>query len=512
MNLIEESYREKQEKPKKMMRVIIVFMVLLLIAIFVVIGVLYSIREKPLTSTINGEVNNQFAQMIQYKNDNVYVPIWQVAALLKYGVYKGQYNNASESDTQCYVTYIDGNEQLEAVDLTLGQNLIYKRDITSDDSNYETAELKYAIEAKDGELLINVLDLQEVFNTKYEYDQENNVMRLTTLPYLVSQYSKIALDKGYELEESYVNQKMILDGMMAVVSTSSKNVGIIDTEGNQLIEVKYSSLKYMPEIGDCIVSDNKGKYGVVSPRANKKTKIDVAYDGIDLVNKETGLYVVQQEKRYGIVNSNGEIKVPVDYDQIGIDISKFPENNIKNKYILIDNLIPVKKDKKWALSDKNGNKVTEFEFDGFGYTARSNKNAINLLEIPEYEVMVVCKDDKYGFINKQGQIINEYGIAFDDIYMIRDGGVYKYRASFNGTEYEVEKLLADVDVKVNSPSPTQNVTTNVQEQQTTEEQQVDSNQQQPADAQQADPNQQQPAQEQQPSQEQQVDPNQQQSV
>ena len=164
------------------------------------------------------------------------------------------------------------------------------------------------------------------------------------------------------------------------------------------------------------------------------------------------------------------------------------------------------------LSSNEKNKVTEFEFDGFGYTARSNKNAINLLEIPEYEVMVVCKDDKYGFINKQGQIINEYGIAFDDIYMIRDGGVYKYRASFNGTEYEVEKLLADVDVKVNSPSPTQNVTTNVQEQQTTEEQQVDSNQQQPADAQQADPNQQQPAQEQQPSQEQQVDPNQQQSV
>lgn len=512
MNLIEESYRERQEKPKKMMKVIIIFMVLLLIAIFIVIGVLYSIQEKPLTATIDGQASPQFAQIIQYQNDNVYVPIRQVASLLNYGVYKGQYNTASESDSQCYVTYLDGNEQLEAVDLTLGQKLVYKRDITSDDSNYETAELKYEIQAKNGELLINVLDLQEVFNTKYEYDQDNNVMRLSTLPYLVGQYGKIALDKGYELDESYINQKMILDGMMAVVSTTSKSEGIIDIQGNQLIEVKYSALKYLPEVGDCIVADSKSKYGVVSPNANKKTKIDVMYDGIDLVNKETGLYVVQQEKRYGIVNSNGEIRVPVDYDQIGIDISKFPENNIKNKYILLDNLIPVRLDKKWALSDRNGNKLTEFEFDGFGYTARSNKSAINLLEIPDYEVMVVVKDDKYGFINKQGQVINEYGISFDDIYMIRNGGKFEYKATFNGKEYDVSELLDDVDIKVSSPAPTQD-TTNPDQQQVDQNGQQQGQEQQQTDQgqQQADPNQQQTDPNgQQQNQEQPQDPNQQQ--
>ena len=43
------------------------------------------------------------------------------------------------------------------------------------------------------------------------------------------------------------------------------------------------------------------------------------------------------------------IIIHLDYDEIGIDITKFSDNDIKNKYILADNLIPVRKDEYWGF-------------------------------------------------------------------------------------------------------------------------------------------------------------------
>ena len=57
------------------------------------------------------------------------------------------------------------------------------------------------------------------------------------------------------------------------------------------------------------------------------------------------------------MGNDGNIVIHLEYDQIGIDNSKFSANNVTNKYLLYDKLIPVYQNRKWGLFDKTGNLV-----------------------------------------------------------------------------------------------------------------------------------------------------------
>ena len=97
--------------------------------------------------------------------------------------------------------------------------------------------------------------------------------------------------------------------------------------------------------------------------------------------------------------------------------------------MIANGLIPVRKDKTWALFDKNGNQLTDFEYDSFGYIASSNKDAINLLVIPDYDVIVACKNKKYTLINSSGKTI--FAALDDDIYMTISSGQKHYYMNNN---------------------------------------------------------------------------------
>ena len=161
-------------------------------------------------------------------------------------------------------------------------------------------------------------------------------------------------------------------------------------------------------------------------------KVQLLYDDLELIDKELGLYIAKKDDKYGIIDSNGNTKVHIEYDQIGIDNTRFEENDIKNKYLLDNGMIPVKKDELWGAFDKNGNTILGFDYQGFGYTAGSNKNAINLLIIPEYNVMVAHKNEKYTLINTEGkEICNP---ILDDVYMTISSGNKNYYMDFEGNK------------------------------------------------------------------------------
>ena len=95
-------------------------------------------------------------------------------------------------------------------------------------------------------------------------------------------------------------------------------------------------------------------------------------------------------------------------------------------------MIPVKKDELWGAFDKNGNQILGFDYQGFGYTAGSNKNAINLLIVPEYNVMIARKNEKYTLINTEGkEICNP---ILDDVYMTISSGKKNYYMDFEGNK------------------------------------------------------------------------------
>lgn len=438
MNLIEESFQTKEEKKKqkatKIVLGAIIFVVLIMVAIM---GYLMYIKSTTLTLTLDGAANEDLKNILLIQEDgNIYVPIKEFAKYMGYESYNGEYKGQIEEMSKCYA--INNNE---VVNFSLGSNKLYKLDLTVSNDKYDYVYTKNPIKAVDGDLCADIETLQKAFNISFQYEKEKNSITIYTMPYLVQWYNTKVLDYGYnEVSNVFANQKLVLENML-IVNKNGKH-GVIDVEGNVILEPKYENILYLPYIGDFLVKSN-GKVGIMSK--NNETKIQIMYDNIEVMDVDTGLYVVRKDNKYGVIDSKGNIKIHIENNEIGMNISRFEQNDIKNKYILVDNLIPVRKDNLWGLYDKTGNQVVEFKYNSFGYIASSNKNAMNLLVIPDYNVLVACKDGKYTLLNSVGQELFVAPVA-DDIYMTIDGGEKHYYITANNGIMDAEEYLDKIGV------------------------------------------------------------------
>lgn len=426
MNLIEENFQNKEEvKNKKITKILLVAIIMVIIIIVGIICYLMYLESSKLTFTLDGKINENIKSILVIEEDGkVYFPIKQVASYLNYESYNGDYTEKSEDISKCYV-----QSENEVANFVANSNKIYKLDLNQKNSNYEYVYLQEPVKTIDGVLYISEEGLEKAFNVTFQYKQKENEMYLLTMPYLVQLYATKVLDYGYtEISEEFTNQKAIMESMLIV---QKNKYGVIDLQGNTILEPKYDEITYFSQVGDFLVKNN-GKVGTMSKKG--ETKVEIIYDSIELMDKDVGLYLVKKDGKYGVLDLNGNIKIHIENSEIGMDISKFPKNNIKNKYLLVDNLIPVRQDKLWGLYDKNGNQVVEFKYDSFGYVASSNKNAFNLLIIPDYNVLVACKDKKYTLLNQSGEAL--FNTIADDIYMTISGGEKHYHISVNGKDLD----------------------------------------------------------------------------
>lgn len=433
MNLIEESFQKKEEKKRKRATKIIlgaiIFVVIIIIAI---ISYLVYIQSTVMRLTLNGQANEKLKNLLRFEEDGtIYAPIKEIANYLGYESFNGEYSEKSEQPSKCYVQ----NEN-EIANFELGQNKIYKLDLTAKNENYEYVYIKNPVKAIDGVLYISTEGLEKAFNISFQYEQEKNRITIYTLPFLYEHYASKVLDYGYtELDGVFANQKAILNNQL-VVSKNKKQFAVIGVDGTTILEPKYDNITYLVNTGDFLVENNK-KVGIIS--ASRETKVQLIYDSIQLMDSDAGLYVAEKDKKYGVIDIRGNIKIYIENDAVGMDVSKFAQNNIKNKYILADNLIPVRKDKFWGLYDKSGNQVTEYKYDSLGYIANSNKDALNLLVIPNYNVLVACKDKKYTLVNASGSEL--FATIADDIYMTISGGEKHYFITVNDQKIDAEQWM-----------------------------------------------------------------------
>ncbi len=451
MNIIEESFQNKQEKKKRRTtRIILVAIILVVLIIIAIIGYLMYIRSTTLQLTIDGQPNKKIKELLVFEDNGIiYAPIKEIASYFGYDSYNGEYSEKSEQQSKCYV-----QSENEIANFELGQNKIYKLDLTENDENYEYVYIKNPVKAINGVLYISTEGLEKAFNISFDYEKEKNRITIFTMPYLYQYYSSLALDYGYtEIDEKFVNQKSILENQIVVIKND--NYGLIKTDGTALLEPKYDNITYLTNTGDYLVETNE-KVGILS--ASGETKVQIAYDSIELMDSDAGLYVAEKDEKYGVLDSKGNTKIYIENDAIGIDVSNFAQNNIKNKYIFVDNLIPVQKDKHWALYDKTGKQLTDFKYDSLGYIVSNNKDATNLLVIPNYNVLVVCKDKKYTLINSTGSEL--FGTVADDIYMEISGGVRHYYIGVNDQRMDAEEWLKKNGISNNNSNNNNSANTN----------------------------------------------------
>lgn len=453
MNIIEESFKEKKKEknPKRVAHIILAFIVILIISIIGILIVMAYMENATLKVYLDGQINTKVKELLIIEEDGtVYVPIRDIAGYLGYISYSGDYTDTSEDKSKCYVQSED-----EVANFSLNSDKVYKLSTTSGGNN-SYFSMDKPVKAIEGKLYATLDGIQKAFNVTFSYDKETNRIVIYTMPYLIKYYANKILDYGYtEINSNFDNQKTILDGKLIVKKTK---YGVIDADtGETIVEPKYDNIQYLPTTGDFIISNGK-KMGLISKSGSMK--VELLYDKLQLMDSDYGLYLTQNEGKYGFIDSKGAIKLYCEYNEIGIDISRFAKNDIKSRYILLNRLIPVRKDKYWGLYDVNGQQVVDFIYDSFGYIASSNKDAINLLIIPDYNVLVVCKDKKYGLINSSGNEVNNTRPIFDDIYMTITSGEKHYYMNFNDKTYEALGYLDSVGVKVDNKTSNKNNTSN----------------------------------------------------
>ena len=467
MNIIDESFNEKKvnNKGKKASKIILALIILLVIGIIAVIATMSYIENSTLKLYIDGTRNDTVRDMLVFEGETIYVPIRDIASYLGYQSYNGDYTEKSEEKNKCYV---EGEN--EVATFSLNSNKIYKIETTSG-ATYQYFYAKKPVKSINGKLYISSDGIAEAFNVSFINETENNRIRIYTMPTLIKSYEQAILDYGYtQTSSSFNDQKSIFISRL-IVRKSQGQVGLIDLEGKVIAEAKYDDITYMPETGDFLVTSNK-KVGIMSK--DGALKVQIIYDDIDLMDKDAALYLAKRDDKYGILDVKGNIKLYMEYDQIGMDISSYAKNEIKSKYLLADNLIPVKKDGLWGLFNKSGKQIVDFQYDGFGYIATSNKDAFNLLVIPDYNVIVTKKDGKYGIINSSGvEIIRPIA---DDIYMTINSDKKYYYLNIMDKKYDLIEYLDQRGVKTTdneTESTTSENTTNNETQNTTSENTVE---------------------------------------
>ncbi len=440
MNLIDESFETKKvDNSKKIAKILLATIAVLIIAIIGIFIAIVYMQDSTLKLYINGNTNEKVKEMMVIEADGtIYFPIKEIAAYLGYESYNGEYADKSEDASKCYIQCDD-----EIVNFALNSNKIYKLTTSNSNDNYNYYYAFRPVKAMNGKLYATSDTIENAFNISFTYDESKQRVYIYTMPYLINAYSAKVLDYGYEaISDNFTNKKTVLNDMLIVTKNQGKTYGVIDTKGNTVIEAKYDNITYLPNSGDFLIRSNN-KVGIIS--AKRETKIQILYDSLEMIDSNSGLYLAKKDDKYGVIDSKGNIKIYIEYDQIGIDNTQFEKNNIKNKYLLDNGMIPVRKDKYWGAFDKNGNQIVDFEYDSFGYIASNNKDAINLLLIPDYNMLVACKNKKYTLINSAGTM--QVNPVLDDVYMVISSGKKYYYMNVNNQTIDVEEYLDSVGVK-----------------------------------------------------------------
>lgn len=443
MNLIEEDFKkEKNKKSNKAATIILVLIVLVVLAIIGIVIYMAYIKSNTLRLTIDGKSNEKLKSILVFEDDGkIYLPIKESAKYFNYESYNGEYNDISEEQSKCFV-----QNNNEVANFTLGSNKIYKVNLST--KEYEYVYSENAVKAINGVLYASTDAIEKAFNISFSYEEKNKKITIYTMPYLIEYYKSKILDYGYlKISENFENQKAVLQNILIVKKDEDKNkFAAIDVKGNAILEPKYDDITYLSNTGDFLVKVDE-KVGILSSKG--EIKVPIIYKSIELMDVDTGLYLAKNENnKYGVIDNKGNIKIYIENDEIGIDISKFKENNIKNKYLLSNELIPARKDKKWGLYDVNGNQVVDYEYDSFGYIASNSKDAYSLLMIPDYNVLVACKDKKYTLISPDGKPL--FDTVADDIYMVISGGEKHYYISANDKRMDAIKYLERIEIQGNN--------------------------------------------------------------
>lgn len=466
MNLYdEEELRKKNEKNKKIKNLILVSIIFTVVLIALLIGVIYYLISNPnkITVLVNGNEDEQIENIIITKKTNegntiIYYPIRELASKFKFNSYDGDYSVNVENSTNCYIESED-----EVAIFTQDSNILYKVDKTEADGELEYKEIRIdnPIIKENDALYVDTEGLAKAFNFQVETNSKKKNIKITTLEKFIESAEKIvtANDLG-TLDSRLANQKATLDNMIVIKAKNNGKKGVINfSTKEEILGFQYDDITYIPEKKSfMILKDNK--VGIIG--SDKFLKIKPQYDKLVLIDSQNGLYLAQSNRYYGVIDENGDVKIPFYYSKVGVDIRNFEDNGLKTGYILLGRIIPVKKvDGKWIMyridTSKNPDnsvaiqctRIENGDFDDIGCITNTVSPTISsLIVIKDYDIIVVKKNNQYGFMDLQGK--NVLGLIYNEAYLETTSEQTNYYATYgNGSQIEITEELKKLGYKKN---------------------------------------------------------------
>ena len=431
---------EELLKPKKQFKVkaptVLIVIISILIAISIaIIGLIIYLKGTILTITLDGQDANKLKSILIFQEDKIYIPIKKMAEYLQYQTYNGDYITLSEEVDKCYIENIE-----EKVAFTLDSNIITKvrGEVT------EQVKIVEPISQINEELHITSKGAEQAFNLYFNYNKEKNEITIQTLSHLYNEYLNNAISIGYSpIENEIFDNKLAIFEGFRVVKGSNGNYGVININDEVILETKYQSIRYLPKTSDFLVSSNN-KMGIIA--SDKTTKISLEYDSIEIfTNKNEMFYLIGNSSKYGLLDAKGNEIIYPEYTKIGMNVSEYSKNNVTSGHVLNDQLIPVENNGKWALFNVKGEKITDFIYDGFGCQVKNN-NTYSVLQIPEYNLLVARRGEKYDLITLEGKSLFKDAVL-NSVYITVTSGKTNYYISYGEQKIELFGFLEENGIK-----------------------------------------------------------------
>ena len=392
--------------------------------------------------------------------------------------------------------------------------------IASEDINYYKimSNGKSGIIDKTGKIIIepkyNTIKLpnpkEPIFICVYDYNATSGEYKTKVLneknEEILTNYENINTIDIKEIVSSIPYEKTVLQYQ------KDGKYGIINFEGKSIIKPMYEEIKNMPYREGELIAKKQGKYGVLNINGGKL--LDFKYDYItgdnyyseekkyELDGYIVGINNEQGKMQYGYISNKREQILNVEFDKIYRMNDIKDDENIyllaekdgkrqlyKNNKILLDNnyqsinysedskLLILQKDNKYGVTDLNGKQILSVDYeqiripgnyiiavkDGkqiifdLAGTQKDNLAYTNILKTENENYSVtVDKNDKYGVINKEGDILieNKYNYIqylYDNYFIVggetgKSGIINEKGEEIRPIKYEVIQKLDKNDI------------------------------------------------------------------
>lgn len=232
------------------------------------------------------------------------------------------------------------------------------------------------------------------------------------LGYIVTNQEKkqglISIDKKQILEEKYDEIKPITGNSMYVVKENGV-LKLIEETGITLIENKFDNVTQINT--NQVIFTKNNKMGVMNLEG--KELITPQYEEIKYTTGE--YYIAKKDNKYGIIKENNEIAKPFEYSNIsyikganffqldtqeGVE-TKILNNNLEEKLVGILSTVNTNKE---YIRIRIGD---EYKYYNFKFEEKTPQEILT-----QNTLFLSKKEGKYGFIDKNNQVIVEY--QYDD--------------------------------------------------------------------------------------------------